>query len=1019
MHKFILIVSVILFPLLNIAQPKIIANIPNGQNSPIISSSNNLITLHGIYDKKINFITETNIITGDQVSHQISHEVNIFHCHFTTKGFFFIRGRYNSNSALVDTLCYLDYVTKNVVRLGPINFRKNINDNSNNYRILGVFNDLFYCVGANKNNTFDVWRSDGTQNGTKKIWTSNSPFPQAAYVNGYFIFTSSDGLSSSIVSIADTGLISPIILRSFDSKRFNIFFTNYELNDGHFYMNISDSLTKDYECISTQGTLQTTVSRFRHPKILYRSNQSFESKLNAVVADTIHVRSIQTGEIIKRIPVPDEFKKNNGGNISSMGKGLLSTKSDKYGIEFGYLNRNDSFISVDISKGPFEGIAGGFGNIQGNYAGYFDNQVSDSFYLVGFVNRSNRRCLYKVILGVDSAKISRLAYLTYLNKPRIDPEYPFVYKNRFYQIVRDLDANTIQLYEVVPDKDAGYVSDLPIDSALIWHRQVGFGTILNQDPQYVLSDVGIDSKDNSILSVNVLNGGAIANAWDGQYLVYKPFQQYDTRYANNINALNFTFKISPMGNILWTSSFGNNTTRVSNKLKQVIDKKDHIYVTGMAFQSAIFGLDTIKRQNAFLYLVKLDGKTGNILFYKILAESNYTNELDVDVIKVDAANNLYISFQYEGFELSFANSFISNSTVSPANALAKFDESGNLLWIKNTLTPFTRYFGQTRDLCFDNENKKLYLIQSVGDYNWSSTCKFSDWDSYLQCLDLDGEVLWSKRIISDDLHSLRSIVLDKNGNINVSGYFRGTMQFDNFKLTSYKPVKTGCNQFQYVTATINPRTKETLMAMTFDNWVYLPQRNISTDITDMNISIGYERVTSRSHTLMVKEIDNWGGIIGSKKIEKLGNPFDWDFNPSIAVKNHYVVVADISFNQFDTFSNFMYRENNISIARYKLDNFFEPTNYQFPIDDQTSDGEKYKLVLYPNPCQNKLNVYNKIEGSELAYSFYQLDGKQIFTPNYEIINNILIFDVTHLETGFYFLKVDGNSGAETYKFLKE
>jgi hypothetical protein len=1005
---------------LNIAQPKIIANIPNGENSPIISSSNNLITVHIDFEKELNFLTETNIITGAQVSFQISNEVNIYDCYFTSKGLFFIRGRYNSNSSLVDTLCFLDYSTKNVVKLRPINFRKNINDNSNNYRILGVFNDLFYCVGANKNNTFDVWRSDGTQNGTHKIWTSNSPSPQAAHVNGCFIFTSSNGLSSSIVSIADTGLISPIVLRNFDSKRFSIIFANYELNDGHFYMNISDSVTKDYECISTQGTLQTTVSRFRHPKILYRSNQSFESKINAVVADTIHVRSIQTGEIIKIVPVPDENKQSNGGMIYSMGKGLFVIQSDKYGVELGYLNRNDSFIRLDISKGPFSSLfEAGFWSGQINYTGFFDNQVSDSFYLAAFENNSNQRCLYKVILGADSAKISRLAYLPYLNKQRIDPEYPFVYKNKFYQIVRDLDANTNLLYEVVPDEDAGYIKDLHLDSTFTWHRQVGFGALLTRDPQYVLSDVGIDSEDNSLLSVNVLNNGRISNYSNNFNYTFKSFQQYDTRYAKNINALNFTFKISPMGNILWTRSFGNNTTRVSNKLKQVIDKKDHIYVTGMAFRSAIFGLDTINRQNAFLYLVKLDGKTGNILFYKILAESQLTNDLDVDVIKIDWDNNLYISFHYENYELLFANSITSNTSVSPANALAKFDESGNLLWIKNTLTPFTNYFGQTRDLCFDEENKIIYLMQSVGDYNWSSSCKFSNWDSYLQCLNLDGEIMWSKRIISDDLHSLRSIVLDKNGNINVSGYFRGTMQFDNFKLTSYKPVKNGCNQFQYVTATINPRTTETLMAMTFDNWVYLPQKNINTDIEGKNISIGFEPATSRSFTLMAKEIDHWGGIVGSNKIDKLGNPFDWDYYPSIASKNDYVVIADISYNQFDTFSNLMNNVYNISVARYKLENFFEPASYQFPINEQTSEGNKYKLIIYPNPCDNKLNVYSKISETTLEYSIYQLDGKQVFTPDYEIINNILIFDVSLLETGFYFLKVVGSNGAETYKFLKE
>jgi len=1021
LNLLIFLVVVNLWSIELVAQPRVIANIPIGTQSPIISDSNQLITIYRDFDKEANFLNVTNILTGIQENYQISEEINVYEATFTKDGFFFIF-RANSNSALVDTLCFFSYDTKKVIKLKPINFRKTLNDFQST-RILGVFDNILYCIGANSNNTFDVWKSNGTTEGTIKLYTLNTRSTQIGFVNGYCLLNVYDGENVSLISIVDNGIETPTILRSYSAERFSIFFANYDLKNGQFYLFVHDTLTNDYECISTKGTLNTTLSLFRSSSMSFSTNQSLQLKLNTLNSNEIVVRSLSTGEVIKQIPLPDEFKPINGGSIRSLGKGLFVTESSKYGMELAYLNLNDSFIKVDLSKGPFSGLTSNSAwNFSLNDIQYFNNEISDSFYLVGYGNNSKLKYLFKLILGVDSAKIFRLAKLIYLDTSRIDNVKSFVHKNKFYQVVQRREGSTNLttsiLFEVSADNEFGYVNDLPIDSGSTWHRQVGFGATLNNDPRYVLSDIIIDSEDNAILSFSVHNYGTITNTWNTRKFVFKDFQQYDTRYAKKINALNITFKISPMGNILWTSSFGNFNYGITNKLKQVSDKSDNIYVGGVAFRNAVFGIDTIKRQNAFLYLVKLDGKTGNIIHYKILAESQFTNDFDIDVLKTDAQNNLYISFHYKNFGLDFANSVISNNMVSPANALAKFDDSGNLLWIKNTLTPFTRHFGKTIDMCIDEENNKLYLIQTVGDYNWWSSCKFSNWDSYFQCLNFDGDIVWSKHIISDDLHSLRSIVLDNKGYINISGYFRGTIHFDGLKLTS-KPISNFCNQFQYVTATINPNDYEVIMGATSDDWLFLPQKNISTGIENKNLSIGFEPANSRSYTLMTKELDNWGAIIGTYKIEKLGDPFDWEYYPSIASKNNFMVVADITYNQFDTFTNFMANAYNISIARYSLNNLFQPTYNQFPLNHQRSMGDEYDLILYPNPCSNKLNVFNQTDNGVLKFSIIQLDGKELYLPNPELINNTIVFDVSQLETGFYLLKVSGNKGLEVYKFFKK
>lgn len=1019
LNLLIFLVAVNLWSIELVAQPRVIANIPIGTHSPIISDSNQLITIYGDSKNQKKFLTETNITTGFQISYEIPQEADVFDCYFNSKGFFFFRGRNNSNTSLVDTLLFYDYLTKKVISLGEINFRNGPNDFENNYRILGVFNEQFYFLGTNKTKNYSIWRSNGTSSGTKMIATLTTPFVQCKYVNGFFIFSSTNLIQSNITSISDTSL-TLTTLSTFDAKRYQINFADYSFNDGFVYINVFDTLSKDYECFSTQGTIQTTQSKFRHPTITYITNGFSSRKLIAgsSFVDTLFVRSIETGAIVKRVPLPSELKRSNGGSVYPIANGVFTAVSDKFGVELGYLNKQDSFILIDINDGPFSVLNQFDLSFRRNDLVVFNQEAKvDSFYLFGLQPRSNRNCLYQVVIGEDSATVFRLTNLDYLNNPRVEVDKPFLHRSKLYQMAFDINAGVKTLYQINPDAESGIVTRRLIDSSLTWHRQIGFGAAVRRDPQYMLSDIAIDSDDNSILSVNVLERYNISNFSNNRDYLFKPFQQYDTRFSQSINSQNFTFKLSPYGNIIWLTSFGNNDWRVSNPIHQVIDKNNDVYVVASAYKTAIFKSDTIRRQNAFLYLVKLNGEDGNILYYKVLAESFYINSLKADVIKIDDNNNLYIAFQYENFELSFANSIVQNDKVSPANALAKFDSEGNLLWVKNTLTPFTIYFGATRDLYIDDTNKKIYLLQSVGSFNWSSSCKFNNWDSYLQCLTFDGDVSWSKQIVSDDLHSLRSINIDNEGNINLTGYFRGNIKFDQFNLTS-KPAN-GCNQFQYVTATLHPYDGKTLMANTSTDWVYLPHKNVSSAVNSQFISIGFEPVNSRQYTLMAKETDKWGGIIGFHKIEKKGSPFDFDFFPSIASKGSYIVVADISYNTFDTFSNIMSWVYNVSIARYTKEGFFKTADYIFPINDEFVINKKYNLLIYPNPCSDNLKIYNEELDGILSAKVFSFDGKELLTLNGNIDNNIGIYDISNLESGFYFLMVTGAKGIETYKFIKD
>ena len=81
----------------------------------------------------------------------------------------------------------------------------------------------------------------------------------------------------------------------------------------------------------------------------------------------------------------------------------------------------------------------------------------------------------------------------------------------------------------------------------------------------------------------------------------------------------------------------------------------------------------------------------------------------------------------------------------------------------------------------------------------------------------------------------------------------------------------------------------------------------------------------------------------------------------------------------------------------------------------TEDFSVAKLVVYPNPVKDVLNVSFDEKISNVTV--YNILGQQVI---YKQINaNEAIIDVSELGTGNYFLKVESGEGMKTYKVIKE
>ncbi|MCB4807952.1 carbohydrate-binding protein [Tamlana sp. 62-3] len=92
----------------------------------------------------------------------------------------------------------------------------------------------------------------------------------------------------------------------------------------------------------------------------------------------------------------------------------------------------------------------------------------------------------------------------------------------------------------------------------------------------------------------------------------------------------------------------------------------------------------------------------------------------------------------------------------------------------------------------------------------------------------------------------------------------------------------------------------------------------------------------------------------------------------------------------------------------------------FGVDDAiTLSNQDFKLentvTLYPNPTTDLLNIVN---AQNSTVSVFNILGKQVLTP-FEVKEQNHQLDVTQLQPGIYFLKIDNGFGAVTKKIIRK
>lgn len=245
----------------------------------------------------------------------------------------------------------------------------------------------------------------------------------------------------------------------------------------------------------------------------------------------------------------------------------------------------------------------------------------------------------------------------------------------------------------------------------------------------------------------------------------------------------FIVKYDPLGNYLWAKKIGSiQGTDYASAI--ALDGNGNIYITGVFEQTVDFDpgagtaeLTGIGRGDVFI--AKYD-PSGNYLWAKRMGDY----EIDAgDAIALDANGNVYITGTFVG-TVDFDPGAGTANLVAPGNRnvfIAKYSSAGNYLWAKDIGGPSTDEAG---DLALDASGN-VYVtgsFQNTADFDpgpgTATLTSYGSADIFIAKYTTAGNYLWAKQMGGTAQDAGRSIALDDNGNVCMTGFFGNTADFD-------------------------------------------------------------------------------------------------------------------------------------------------------------------------------------------------------------------------------------------------
>jgi len=239
----------------------------------------------------------------------------------------------------------------------------------------------------------------------------------------------------------------------------------------------------------------------------------------------------------------------------------------------------------------------------------------------------------------------------------------------------------------------------------------------------------------------------------------------------------FIAKYDATGNFQWADRAGSSGEDYGRNV--AIDGSGNSYIAGTFRNLASFGSTTLTSSGVEdIFIAKYDA-SGSVLWAK---KAGGTSKDAANGIAVDGSGNSYITGEFQG-NTTFGSITITSSTSLPDICVARYDGSGNLLWVKQA-GGSSSDFG--RNITVDGSGNSYITGEFEGSASFGSTMLTSSGgvDIFIASYDASGNVLWAKRAGGTLEDRASGVELDGSGNTYISGYFLGQASFDSTTITS-------------------------------------------------------------------------------------------------------------------------------------------------------------------------------------------------------------------------------------------
>jgi chitodextrinase len=340
-----------------------------------------------------------------------------------------------------------------------------------------------------------------------------------------------------------------------------------------------------------------------------------------------------------------------------------------------------------------------------------------------------------------------------------------------------LSANIQYCFTVAAYDNAGNVSGQSVQAcattqsvstgtgSYVWSKN--FGGALATD-NVTLTSNGVDSSGNIIVTGyfqgNVDFGGGTVSSVGGQDI--------------------FVAKYSSTGGYLWSKTMGSVAGDYAMAL--YVDRNDNIIVTGSFNYSVDFGggaLNSASPGFSDIFLVKYSA-AGVHQWSKQFGDTGNDTGYDVTA---DATGNVIVTGSFVG-SVDFGGGRLTSNSGSNDIFVAKYSATGGYSWSRvyggigddhgnavatdaNGNVVITGYFNNTIDFgggpLTSAGNKEIFLVE----------------------LNSSGQHVWSKRFGGTSIEVANAVAIDAGGNIIITGFFYGTVDFGGGPLTSSSAAK--------------------------------------------------------------------------------------------------------------------------------------------------------------------------------------------------------------------------------------